>query len=78
MIPPMRILSILVGLLLLSGRANANDVFEVCKGESKTVVSGSGKFSVAVVYPSDFPVETTPAIVCADTPTAISISNRTL
>lgn len=42
--------------------AEANDVFEVCKGESKTVVVGKGKFAVAVVYPTDFPVTTTPAM----------------
>ena len=47
-------------VLLLAGTAEAKDVFEVCKGESKTVVSGKGRFSVAVVYPSDFPVTTTP------------------
>jgi hypothetical protein len=42
-----------------SGLATANDVFEVCKGESKTVVTGKGKFSIGVVYPNDFPVTTT-------------------
>lgn len=47
---------------LLAHTAEANDVFEVCKGESKTVVTGKGRFSVAVVYPSDFPVTTTPAM----------------
>lgn len=47
-------------VLLLAGTAEAKDVFEVCKGESKTVVSGKGRFSVAVVYPTDFPVTTTP------------------
>lgn len=47
-------------VLLAAGTAEAKDVFEVCKGESKTVVTGKGRFSVAVVYPSDFPVTTTP------------------
>lgn len=50
----------LLSLLLLVGTAHANDVFEVCKGESKTVIAGKGRFSVGVVYPSDFPVTTTP------------------
>lgn len=49
-----------LSILFLVGTAHANDVFEVCKGESKTVVAGKGKFSVGVVYPSDFPVTTTP------------------
>ncbi len=51
-----------VGLVLLAGTAVADDVFEVCKGESKTVVAGTGKPSIGVVYPSDFPVTTTPAM----------------
>ena len=55
----MRLTSILI-VALLGNAARANDVFEVCKGESKTVVAGKGKFSVAVVYPNDFPVTTTP------------------
>ena len=49
-------------VVLAAGSAEAQDVFEVCKGESKTVVAGKGKFSVAVVYPTDFPVTTTPAM----------------
>jgi hypothetical protein len=52
----------LAGLLLGAGSAEANNVFEVCKGESKTVVAGKGRFSVGVVYPTDFPVTTTPAM----------------
>lgn len=58
----MRVTTILLGCALLVRTAHANDVFEVCKGESKTVVAGKGKFSVAVVYPADFPVTTTPAM----------------
>jgi len=49
-------------LLALAGTAQANDVFEVCKGESKTVVAGTGQMSIAVVYPDDFPVTTTPVM----------------
>jgi hypothetical protein len=54
--------SCIVAALLLTSTAYAEDVFEVCKGESKTVVAGKGKFSVGVVYPNDFPVTTTPAM----------------
>lgn len=51
------------GLAGLAGTARADgDVFEVCKGESKTVVTGKGKMSIAVVYPDAFPVKTTPAM----------------
>ena len=56
-----RCLSLIV-VSALAGPAHANDVFEVCKGESKTVVAGTGKMSIAVVYPDDFPVTTTPAM----------------
>ncbi len=49
-------------LLLVTGTANAQNAFEVCKGESKTVVAGKGKMTIAVVYPEDFPVKTTPAM----------------
>lgn len=49
--------------LALAGTAQANpNVFDICKGESKTVVAGTGKMSIAVVYPDDFPVTTTPAM----------------
>lgn len=52
----------LIALAALAGPAHANDVFEVCKGESKTVVAGTGQMSIAVVYPDDFPVTTTPVM----------------
>ena len=32
------------------------------QGESKTAVAGTGKIAIAVVYPEDFPVKTTPAM----------------
>lgn len=51
-----------IALLLLAGTAHADSVFDVCKGESKTAVAGTGKPSIAVVYLSDFPVTTTPAM----------------
>ena len=34
-------------------------VFEVCKGESKHVVAGTGQLSIALVFPDDFPGRTT-------------------
>jgi hypothetical protein len=47
-------------VILVAGTAHAEDVFEVCKGESKKAVAGTGKMSIAVVYPTDFPITTTP------------------
>jgi len=55
-------LTALSSLTALTAVAHADNVFEVCKGESKTAVAGTGKRSIAVVYLSDFPVETTPAM----------------
>jgi hypothetical protein len=52
----------LVALTLFAAPAYAQNAFDVCKGESKTVVAGKGKISIAVVYPEDFPVTTTPAM----------------
>jgi len=49
-------------LLLLVGTAHGQNAFDVCKGESKTAVTGKGKLTIAVVYPDDFPVKTTPAM----------------
>ncbi|MGN6106587.1 MAG: hypothetical protein ACTHU0_15885 [Kofleriaceae bacterium] len=46
--------------LLLAATAHADDVYEVCKGESRAVVAGTGKMSIAVYYPDDFPAKTTP------------------
>jgi hypothetical protein len=47
-------------LVALSGTAGAQNAFDVCKGESKPAVAGTGKIAIAVVYPNDFPVTTTP------------------
>ncbi len=46
-------------VVVLAGSAHADGVFDVCKGESKTVVSGAGQMSIAVIYPDDFPGRTT-------------------
>ena len=51
---------IVLVICALAGSASAQGVFDVCKGESKTVVSGAGRPWIAVVYPADFPVTTTP------------------
>lgn len=56
---------VIVVAVVLAGSvtaARADGVFEVCKGESKTIVTGKGKMSIAVVYPDAFPVKTTPAM----------------
>jgi hypothetical protein len=55
-----RILFTVAVLAFASNRAHAQDAFEVCKGESKTAVSGAGKPTIAMVYLNDFPVTTTP------------------
>src|SRR5687767_5480347 len=52
----------LIALSALAGTAHADNVFDVCKGESKTVVAGTGRMSIGVVYPDDFPVTTTPVM----------------
>jgi hypothetical protein len=49
----------IIGLLLVAAPAYADGVFDVCKGESKAVVAGTGQLSIAVVYPDDFPGRTT-------------------
>jgi hypothetical protein len=46
----------------LPAPALADSVYDVCKGESKTVVTGQGQMSIGVVYPDDFPVTTTPVM----------------
>jgi hypothetical protein len=48
--------------VLAATPAFADGVFEVCKHESKTAVAGTGRMSIAVVYPDDFPVTTTPVM----------------
>ena len=47
---------------LAAGSARADGTFDVCKGESRTAVAGTGKLAIAVVYPDDFPVTPTPAM----------------
>lgn len=44
----------------LAPAARAQSVFDVCKGESRRVVAGTGKPSLAIVYPEEFPITPTP------------------
>jgi len=51
---------LLVAALLVPVTAHAGGaVFDVCKGESKSIVAGTGQLSIAFVYPDDFPGRTT-------------------
>jgi hypothetical protein len=54
-----RILFTVAVLALAAGQAHAQDAFEVCKGESKMSVAGTGKPTIAMVYLNDFPITTT-------------------
>ena len=44
--------------LALPTSARADGVYDVCKGESKRIVAGTGQMSIAFVYPDDFPGRT--------------------
>jgi hypothetical protein len=52
-------LLVVIAALTAAGSARADGVFDVCKGESRHVVTGTGQLSIAVVYPDDFPGRTT-------------------
>jgi hypothetical protein len=54
----MRILLVLA-VLAAPLTARAQNVFDVCKGESKKLVAGTGKLSIALVFTEDFPGRTT-------------------
>jgi hypothetical protein len=58
----MRLVIIFIAALL-ARTAHANDVFDVCKGESKHIVAGTGKLSIAIVLPDDFPGRTERKVV---------------
>lgn len=47
-----------IATLLHVSAAHAQGVLDVCKGESKHVVVGTGQMSIAFVYPQDFPGRT--------------------
>jgi hypothetical protein len=53
-------LSIALLIVLAPAVARADQgVFDVCKGESKRIVAGTGQLSIALVFPDDFPGRTT-------------------
>lgn len=53
-------LAIILALVLVPTIAAADGgVFDVCKGESKHVVTGAGQLSIALIFPDDFPGRTT-------------------
>src|SRR3954469_15192238 len=54
-----RLLIALTFTLAAVTHAHADGVFDVCKGESKAIVPGTGQLSIAVIYPDDFPGRTT-------------------
>src|SRR5262249_26389481 len=49
----------IAALLIPASAYGGGSVFEVCKGESKPVVAGTGQLSIAFIYPDDFPGRTT-------------------
>jgi len=56
--------SLVILLVAMTARlAHADDVYAVCKGESKRVVAGTGKLSIAIVMPDDFPGRTERRVV---------------
>ncbi len=54
----MRLPLVAAAVLSLCSQARADDVYAVCKGESKRIVEGTGKLSIAIVLPDDFPGRT--------------------
>src|SRR4051794_1045428 len=57
----MRLLTIFA--VVFAARFAHADVYAVCKGESKHVVEGTGKLSIAIVMPDDFPGRTERKVV---------------
>jgi hypothetical protein len=52
-------LLVIAAMIAAPGAALAQNVFDVCKGESKRIVTGTGKLSIAIILPDDFPGRTT-------------------
>jgi hypothetical protein len=50
---------LVMAAIVAASPAQAQNVFEVCKGESKRIVTGQGKLSIAIILPDDFPGRTT-------------------
>ncbi|MBA2542989.1 MAG: hypothetical protein H0V17_25335 [Deltaproteobacteria bacterium] len=55
----MRLIVVVTAVLAAQAGQVRADVFDVCKGESKRIVAGTGKLSIALVLPDDFPGRTT-------------------
>lgn len=56
----MKLLLVIVAAMTAQlAQARADGVYDICKGESKRVVVGTGKLSIAIVLPDDFPGRTT-------------------
>jgi hypothetical protein len=53
----------MAAVIAAGGTARAQSAFEVCKGESKHVVTGEGQMSIAFIYPEDFPGRTTKQVL---------------
>jgi hypothetical protein len=54
---------LIIFVAAMTARLAHADVYEVCKGESKRVVAGTGKLSIAIVMPDDFPGRTERRVV---------------
>jgi hypothetical protein len=54
---------LIIFVVAMTARLAHADVYEVCKGESKRVVAGTGKLSIAIVLPDDFPGRTERRVV---------------
>ncbi len=52
------LLAIITVMTAQLATARADGVFDVCKGESRHVVTGTGKLSIAIILPDDFPGRT--------------------
>jgi hypothetical protein len=54
---------VIIFVIAMTARLAHADVYEVCKGESKRIVPGTGKLSIAIVMPDDFPGRTERSVV---------------
>jgi len=54
---------VIIFVAVMTARLAHADVYEVCKGESKRIVAGTGKLSIAIILPDDFPGRTERRVV---------------
>ncbi|HUJ57020.1 MAG TPA: hypothetical protein VLX92_00935 [Kofleriaceae bacterium] len=59
----MRLAWAALAVVIVAGSARADDVFEVCKAESKHIVAGTGQLSIALIFPDDFPGRTSRTVL---------------